>query len=79
MRLVMGKGMIWTGIGLLVGTVSALGLARSLRSLLFAVSPADPITLVGVALSLTTVTMIACYLPARRAVRVGAWDALRSD
>ena len=79
MRLVMGMGMVWTACGILLGTLSALALAGWLRSLLFAVSPADPITMAGVAFLLSLVTIIASYLPARRALRVAAWEALRSD
>jgi putative ABC transport system permease protein len=78
-RLVVGTGMVWTGCGILIGTAGALGLTRTLESLLFGVSPGDPVTLAGVVCSLTAVALVACYLPARRAARIAAYDALRAD
>jgi putative ABC transport system permease protein len=78
-RLVVGNGMVWAGCGILLGTAGALGLTRTLESLLFGVSPGDPVTLAGVVCSLTAVALVACYLPARRAARIATYDALRAD
>jgi putative ABC transport system permease protein len=65
--------------GLAAGLIGAVGLSRFLQSLLFGVSPTDPVTLVLVALALLTVAAIACFVPARRATKVDALVALRAD
>lgn len=66
-------------IGLAAGLLGAVGLSRFLQSLLFGVSPTDPLTLVFVALALLTVAAVACFVPARRATRVDPLIALRAD
>ena len=70
-------------IGLVIGTLGALGLARllsgTLPNLLFGVSAEDPATFSLVALLLLSVALVACYLPARRAVKVDPTVALRSE
>ena len=68
-----------TGVGLVVGVVAALGLTRVLSTLLYQVTPTDPSTLVAVAVVLGVVSLLACYVPARRAMRVDAVTALRSE
>jgi len=65
--------------GICVGMVVALGLARFLANLLFGIRPSDPITFAGVALLLVGISMLACYLPARRATRVDPLVALRYE
>lgn len=67
------------GIGILIGVAGALAGSRLLGSILYEVSPHDPVTFVGIAALLTTVAAIACYLPARRAAKVDPMIALRSD
>jgi ABC-type lipoprotein release transport system permease subunit len=74
---VLRRAMVVSAIGGLVGLVVALGGTRFLRSMLFRVSPADPITLVAVSVLLFAVTLAAAYLPARRATKVDAMIALR--
>ncbi len=59
--------------------VLALGLARFLTNMLFGVRPFDPITFGGVSLLLVAISMVACYLPARRATRVDPLVALRYE
>lgn len=67
------------GLGVLAGVMAALGLSRLIRELLFGVSAADPITFSGVALLLITVALMACYIPARKAMRVDPAVALRHE
>jgi putative ABC transport system permease protein len=77
LRLILGQGtgVALTGIGL--GIVASLALTRMMASLLFGVSPTDPLTFAGVATLLITVALAACYIPARRAMRVDPMVALR--
>jgi predicted permease len=79
MRLVLGQGMRLTVAGLGLGLGLSLVLTRFLRSELFGISATDPLTFAGVALSLGGVALAACYLPARRAVRVEPTVALRQQ
>jgi predicted permease len=78
-RLVVGEGMGITAAGVAMGVLGALGAARYLRTLLFEVSPADPLTFAGVTLVLGGAAFAACYLPARRATRVDPMVALRCE
>jgi ABC-type antimicrobial peptide transport system permease subunit len=65
--------------GVAIGLGAALGLARLMKSMLFAISAHDPATLAGVVSLLTFVAFAACYFPARRATRVDPMVALRND
>lgn len=78
-RLVVGQVVGVVGIGVIGGLGGALATSRLLRSLLFNVSPIDPLTLVGVCVLLLAVAMIAAYLPARRAARIDPVEALRAE
>jgi ABC-type antimicrobial peptide transport system permease subunit len=77
--LMIRDGLIVVSFGLVVGLVAAVWLTRSLTGLLHEVRPADPLALASVAALLSAVGLIAAYLPARRATRVSALDALRTD
>jgi predicted permease len=79
LRLVLGRATIPTLIGLGVGLVATLGLTGVMTTLLYQVTPTDPATLVGVAVVLGAVSLLAAYVPARRAMRVDAMTALRSE
>ncbi len=71
--------MALAGIGLVVGLVSASLLMRLLSSLLFGVSPFDPLTYSAVVTALGLVALVATWLPARQATRVDPMSALRAD
>jgi ABC-type antimicrobial peptide transport system permease subunit len=79
LRLVLIEGAKMTAIGLLVGLVASFGLTRLVAHLLFGVSPTDPLTLAAVVLLLAAVSLLACYIPARRATTVDPLIALRSE
>jgi putative ABC transport system permease protein len=77
--LVLRNGMWMTGVGLAVGLAGALGLSRLLAALLFGVGARDPITIAAVAGILAFVALLACYIPARRAMKVDPMIALRYE
>jgi ABC-type antimicrobial peptide transport system permease subunit len=79
LTLVLGQGAIVTAVGVVVGIGSALAVTRLIGMLLYDVAPNDPVTFITVGLTLTAVALVACYVPARRATRVDAITALRSD
>jgi len=79
LRLVLREGMALSAIGTGVGLAGALGLMRLLASRLYGVRPADPATLVAVALLLTGIALLACGVPAWRATRVDPIAALRYE
>src|SRR5579872_4675161 len=79
LRLVLGQGAQLTAIGGVTGIVAALALARLMSSLLFGVRRSEPLTFVAVAVLLAIVSGAACYIPARRAVRVDPIVALRYE
>ncbi len=77
LRLIMEQGMELAAIGVAIGIAGALAASRLLVTLLFGVTPLDPLTYAGVTLLLLSVAAIACYLPARRAMRLNPISALR--
>ncbi len=79
LALVLGRGMAIIFVGLALGIAGALALTRLLSSMLFGVSPADPLTYSAVALLLAAVAFAACYFPARRAMDVDPMIALRNE
>jgi predicted permease len=79
LRLVVGEGMATVAGGIAVGLVAAAALSRLLVSLLFQVRPGDPATFVAIALLITCVALVACALPARRALRVDPAATLRDE
>ncbi len=79
LRLVMKRGAMLTLIGILLGSIAALALTRSLSSLLYGVSAADPVTFACVAALLALVGLAAYYIPARRATKIDPLLALRYE
>ena len=77
--MVLKDGARMTLLGIAIGTIAALALTRLMTSVLFGVSPTDPLTFTGVALSLCVIALLACYVPARRATRVNPVIALRHE
>jgi putative ABC transport system permease protein len=78
-RLVVGHGLALTLVGVALGAASAFALTRVMTSLLFEVSAADPATFAANVALLTAVSLVACYIPARRATRVDPLVALRYE
>jgi putative ABC transport system permease protein len=79
LKLILKSGMALVTIGLAIGLAGALALTRLMTTLLFEVSPTDPITFGVVALCVILATLLACYIPARRATRVDPLIALRYE
>ena len=77
--LVVRQGVLLAGTGVLVGLVGAFGITRVIRSLLYNVTPTDPVSFVGVAVFLGAIAVLASYLPARRATTVDPIVALRNE
>src|SRR5947208_4763301 len=79
LRLVVRQGMTLTLIGVIAGLAGAFALTRVIANLLFGVGASDPVTFIAVSLLLIFVSLIACYLPARRAARLNPTVALAKN
>ena len=77
--MIVGRGMLVAGMGLLVGLAGAFALARLLANLLFDIKPTDPATFAGATLLIALVALFACWLPACRAAKINPMEALRYE
>jgi putative ABC transport system permease protein len=76
---VLAQGMWPVALGGLAGVAGAVGVTRALRSMLFGVTPLDPVSFALAPIVLAAVALLACYLPARRALRIDPIAALREE
>ena len=79
LKLVLSRGVVLALIGIALGSGAALGLTRLMKSFLFGIGPTDPATFIATALLLAGVAVLACYVPARRAMKVDPLVALRYE
>jgi ABC-type antimicrobial peptide transport system permease subunit len=79
MALVLRRGLVLVGLGLLIGVVGGLAGSRLIESVLFGVGTADPITYFGVSASLIVVALVACIVPGFRAVRQDPAEVLKAE
>jgi ABC-type antimicrobial peptide transport system permease subunit len=77
--MILREGGVLLALGLGLGVVGAYFATRAMRGLLFGVAPHDPITLVGVALLMAAIGMVACWIPALRAARIDPATAMRAS
>jgi putative ABC transport system permease protein len=78
-RMVLGQGMRLASVGIVIGLLGAAGITRIMRALLYETSPTDPLTFAGVIAVLMAAALLACWVPARRAMRADPIAALRSE
>lgn len=79
LKMILGQGLAIVSIGIVLGLVAAAGMARVVSNFLVGVGSMDPLTYSSAALVLATIALIACYMPARRAMRVDPVVALRHE
>jgi putative ABC transport system permease protein len=79
LKLIVGRGLFLVGIGVVIGVVASFGLTRFIENMLFGVTPTDPLTFVAIVLLLGLVALLACLVPAQRAMRVNPIVVLRQQ
>ena len=78
-RMILRESMVVTLSGTVIGLIGALGLTRLMQSLLFEVSATDPVTFLTAPVILVLVSLVATWLPVRKAARINPIEALRSE
>ena len=79
LKLVIGRGVGMAFVGVVLGIIASLALSRFLAGLLYGVTAVDPLTFIGISVLLLIVSVLACYVPARRATKVDPLVALRYE
>jgi predicted permease len=79
LALILKQGLVLSVVGSTVGVAGALGLTRFVRSYLYETSATDPVTFVLAVLLIASVSLLACFIPARRATKVDAMEAMRYE
>lgn len=79
LKMVIGQGMKLASLGVVLGLIASVALTRTMKSLLFGISPTDPITFLSIAALISLVALLACFFPARRATKVDPMIALRYE
>jgi putative ABC transport system permease protein len=79
MKMVLRQSIVIVVIGLVIGLAAALAGTRAIANLIVGIKPTDPVTFVTVAVVLSTIALVACWIPARRATRVSPLTALRYE
>jgi ABC-type antimicrobial peptide transport system permease subunit len=79
LKLMMREGTALIAAGLVIGLAGAWAATRLIKGFLYEVSPTDPLTFIGIAILLIFVASMACYIPARRAMKVDPMVALRTE
>jgi ABC-type antimicrobial peptide transport system permease subunit len=77
LKLIVGRGLFLVGIGVVIGVLASFGLTRFIENMLFGVRPTDPLTFAAIVLLLGIVALLACLVPAQRAMRVDPIVVLR--
>lgn len=79
LRMILRDGACLTAAGVVIGLIAALALTRVMQTLLFEITPTDPVTFATFAALIALAAMLACFVPARRATRVDPVSALRAE
>jgi predicted permease len=79
LRLIVGRGIVLALVGAAVGVAAAVGVTQFMASMLYGIRPTDTLTMIGAAILLLIVALLACYIPARRAMKVAPMVALRYE
>jgi ABC-type antimicrobial peptide transport system permease subunit len=79
LRQILADGLMLAGIGVTIGIGGAVAMSRAFSTLLYEVSPIDPVSLIAATVALIAIAALACFLPARRASQIDPMIALRSE